>query len=142
MERVLADIDANHGNCGVECLGHSVLLGFGAPSQHSVAGSAGARPVHPINGHAWAPYGRLQTQSSDFDGTRRQLSNQCRRTPITLRVRAVPAVPTMPRSLIRSKLRIVGSPSRTIVARSRSWVATSSLSLSRSTVSSCRDWSG
>jgi hypothetical protein len=38
MERVLADIDANHGNCGVECLRHSVLLVFGAPSQHSIAG--------------------------------------------------------------------------------------------------------
>jgi len=32
--RVLADIDANHGNRGVECLRHSVLLG--APSQHSI----------------------------------------------------------------------------------------------------------
>src|SRR3984893_1721960 len=33
VERVLADIDANHGNCSVECLGHGVLLVFGAPCQ-------------------------------------------------------------------------------------------------------------
>jgi hypothetical protein len=33
VERVLADIDANHGDCSVECLGHGVLLVLGAPSQ-------------------------------------------------------------------------------------------------------------
>jgi len=26
VERVLADIDTNHGNCSVLCLGHGVLL--------------------------------------------------------------------------------------------------------------------
>jgi len=26
VERVLADIDTNHGNCSVQCLGHGVLL--------------------------------------------------------------------------------------------------------------------
>jgi hypothetical protein len=31
VERVLADIDANHGDRGTECLGHGVLLVFGAP---------------------------------------------------------------------------------------------------------------
>ena len=39
-----------HGNCSVQCLGHGVLLVFGAPSQHPIAGGAGARPGHPING--------------------------------------------------------------------------------------------
>src|SRR5207247_2000468 len=29
VERVLADIDANHGDCSVECLGHGVLLVLG-----------------------------------------------------------------------------------------------------------------
>jgi hypothetical protein len=52
MERVLADIDANHGNCGVECLRHSVLLVFGAPfpSILLLVGT-GARPDHPISRH-------------------------------------------------------------------------------------------
>jgi hypothetical protein len=33
VERVLANIDANHGDCSVRYLGHGVLLVFGAPSQ-------------------------------------------------------------------------------------------------------------
>ena len=33
VERVLADIDANHSDCSVECLKHGVLLVFVAPSQ-------------------------------------------------------------------------------------------------------------
>jgi hypothetical protein len=33
VERVLADIDANRGDFGFECLGHGVLLVFGAPCQ-------------------------------------------------------------------------------------------------------------
>lgn len=36
VERVLADIDADHGDCALELLGHGVLLVFGAPSQHSM----------------------------------------------------------------------------------------------------------
>jgi len=48
VERVLADIDANHGDCNVECLGHGVLLAFGAPSQHLmlVGGRSTAGPFH------------------------------------------------------------------------------------------------
>src|SRR6202035_3271899 len=49
MERVLADIDADHGDCALQLLGHGVLLVFGAPSQHPIAGGAGARPDHPIS---------------------------------------------------------------------------------------------
>jgi hypothetical protein len=33
VERVLADIDADHGDCGIGCLRHGVLLVFGAPCQ-------------------------------------------------------------------------------------------------------------
>src|SRR6202023_2530921 len=33
VERVLADIDADHGDRGIGCLRHSVLLVFGAPCQ-------------------------------------------------------------------------------------------------------------
>jgi hypothetical protein len=33
MKRVLADIDADYGDCAVELLGHGLLLVFGAPSQ-------------------------------------------------------------------------------------------------------------
>src|SRR5208282_1616884 len=36
MERVLADIDANHGDCGIEILRHGVLLVFSAPGQHEM----------------------------------------------------------------------------------------------------------
>ena len=48
VERVLADIDANHGDCSVECLGHGVLLVFGAPSQllTLVGGRSTAGPFH------------------------------------------------------------------------------------------------
>src|ERR1700730_13102808 len=55
-KRVLADIDADHGDCALQLLGHGVLLVFGAPSQHPIAGGAGARPDHPITGHC-APQG-------------------------------------------------------------------------------------
>ena len=48
VERVLPDIDADHGDCALELLGHGVLLVFDAPSQHPIAGGAGARPDHPI----------------------------------------------------------------------------------------------
>src|SRR5260221_13941124 len=33
VERVLADIDADHGDPGIGCLRHGVLLVFGAPCQ-------------------------------------------------------------------------------------------------------------
>jgi hypothetical protein len=33
VERVLADIDADHGDSGIGCLRHGVLLVFGAPCQ-------------------------------------------------------------------------------------------------------------
>jgi hypothetical protein len=33
VERVLADIDADHGDHGIGCLRHGVLLVFGAPCQ-------------------------------------------------------------------------------------------------------------
>jgi hypothetical protein len=38
------DIDANHGDSNVECLGHGVLLVLGAPSQLLTLVGAGARP--------------------------------------------------------------------------------------------------
>jgi hypothetical protein len=34
--RVLADIEAGYGDCGVEFLRHGVLLVFGAPCQHDL----------------------------------------------------------------------------------------------------------
>jgi hypothetical protein len=33
VERILADIDADHGDFGVEFLGYGLLLVFGAPRQ-------------------------------------------------------------------------------------------------------------
>src|SRR3954467_5510580 len=48
VERVLADIDANHGDGGVDCLRHGLLLVFGAPCQPLIAGGAGARRTIPL----------------------------------------------------------------------------------------------
>ena len=36
VERVLTDIDADYGDCGIELLRHGVLLVFGAPGQHEM----------------------------------------------------------------------------------------------------------
>jgi hypothetical protein len=46
VERILADIDANHGDFAVEFLGH-----WRAPVSSVLAGRAGARPDHPILGY-------------------------------------------------------------------------------------------
>src|SRR5229473_5065322 len=51
VERVLADIDANHGNRSVEFLRHGVLLALVAPMPALLPGGAGARPDHSITGH-------------------------------------------------------------------------------------------
>jgi hypothetical protein len=46
VERVLADIDANHGDCSVECLGHGVLLVLAAPFQRlTLAGQEHGRTI-------------------------------------------------------------------------------------------------
>jgi hypothetical protein len=46
VERVLADIDADHGDRGVELLRHGVLLVFGAPCQlTSLAGQEHGRTI-------------------------------------------------------------------------------------------------
>src|ERR1700682_689842 len=50
VERVLADIDADHGGRNVEFLRHGVLLVLSAPLPASRAGRARARPDHPISG--------------------------------------------------------------------------------------------
>ena len=51
VERVLTDISADYGNRALCCRSHWRALGFGAPGQ-LIAGGAGARPDHPITGHA------------------------------------------------------------------------------------------
>jgi hypothetical protein len=51
VKRVLANIDADDDDRGTQFLGYGVLLSFGAPGQHDLAGGAGARPDHPISGH-------------------------------------------------------------------------------------------
>ena len=46
MERVLADIDADYGDYTMSCLGHGVLLVFGAPRQlRSLAGQEHGRTI-------------------------------------------------------------------------------------------------
>ena len=36
VERVLTDINADYGDCGIELLRHGVLLVFGVPGQHEM----------------------------------------------------------------------------------------------------------
>ena len=50
VERVLADIDTNHGNCSVLCLGHGVLLVLTPLASSSLVEAEHGRH-HPINGH-------------------------------------------------------------------------------------------
>jgi hypothetical protein len=46
MERVLADIDADHGDCSIELPRHGVLLVFGAPCQlKTLAGQEHGRTI-------------------------------------------------------------------------------------------------
>jgi hypothetical protein len=45
VERVLADIDTNHGNFSVECLGHGVLLVFVPLASLSLAGREHGRTI-------------------------------------------------------------------------------------------------
>jgi hypothetical protein len=46
MERVLADIDTDYGDCVTNCLRHGVLLVFGAPCQlRSLAGQEHGRTI-------------------------------------------------------------------------------------------------
>jgi hypothetical protein len=47
VERVFTDINADHGNCAIEILGHGVLLVFGAPCQiRHWRGRSTAGPSH------------------------------------------------------------------------------------------------
>src|SRR6185295_7646087 len=50
VERVLADIDADHGDHTVKFLSHGVLLSFDASCQLTCRQEVGARPDHPISG--------------------------------------------------------------------------------------------
>src|ERR1700736_3479617 len=53
VERVLADIDADHSDRGIGCLRHSVLLVFGAPCQlRLLAGQEHGRTI-PLADIAW-----------------------------------------------------------------------------------------
>ena len=45
VERVLADIDTNHGNCSVQCLGHGVLLILAPLASLSLAGREHGRTI-------------------------------------------------------------------------------------------------
>src|SRR5262249_23229312 len=62
VERVLADIDADHGDCAVEFLRHGVLLLLWCPrGQLRLLAGAGARPDHPISrvDEQWRLRGKL-----------------------------------------------------------------------------------
>src|SRR5260370_290937 len=70
VERVLADIDADHGDRGIGCLRHGVLLVFGAPCQlRLLAGQEHGRTI-PLTGIGGFPPtahdGRYATQLITF----------------------------------------------------------------------------
>ena len=66
VERVLADIDADYGNCSVECLRHGVLLVFGAPCQlQSLAGQEHGRTI-PLADVSRDGNTALKTSASSF----------------------------------------------------------------------------
>ena len=52
VERILADINANDGDCSVEFLRHSVLLVFGAPCQRNLRAGQEHGRDHSISGHS------------------------------------------------------------------------------------------
>jgi hypothetical protein len=49
VERILPDVDADHGGCGIGDLTWRSL--FCCPKPASITGGAGARPDHPVPGH-------------------------------------------------------------------------------------------
>jgi hypothetical protein len=50
VERVLTDINADYGDCGIELLRHGVLLVFGAPDQlKTLAGQEHGRTIPLAN---------------------------------------------------------------------------------------------
>ena len=51
VERVLADIDADYGDGFLSCLGHGMLLVFGAPCQFLSLAAQEHGPDHPISRH-------------------------------------------------------------------------------------------
>jgi len=51
VERTLADIDADHGDCAAEFPGHGELLTFDAPCQFGFMAGLEHGPDHPILGH-------------------------------------------------------------------------------------------
>jgi hypothetical protein len=54
VKRVLADIDADYGDCGFERVGHGVLLVFGAPCQlRSLAGQEHDRTIPLADISCW-----------------------------------------------------------------------------------------
>src|SRR5262249_24218116 len=58
--RVLADIDADHGDCAVEFRRHGCSLTLVPPGQLRLLAGAGARPDHPITGST-GPFPRPAT---------------------------------------------------------------------------------
>src|SRR5260221_13817881 len=64
VERVLADIDADHGDRGIGCLRHGVLLVFGAPCQLRLrAGQEHGRTIPLVEGSP------LSHAREDYDAT-------------------------------------------------------------------------
>jgi hypothetical protein len=63
VERILADIDTDHGDCAVEFLGHGVLLCLRCPLASLARWQGGARPDHPILGHWRTTANSIQNDS-------------------------------------------------------------------------------
>ena len=66
VERVLADIDADHGDRGIGCLRHGVLLVVGAPCQLRLLAGQEHGQTNPINRH-WETMVSLPSRSSTLN---------------------------------------------------------------------------
>src|SRR5207248_10792100 len=68
VERVLANIDADYGDCSIEYLRHDVLLVFGAPCQLlSLAGQEHGRTIPLADLQACLLSGRYRVNSGHYD---------------------------------------------------------------------------
>ena len=75
MERVLTDINADYGDCGIEFLRHGVLLVFGAPGQlKMLAGQEHGRTI-PLTDITRGPLALPRSRIHGISGAKRERVN-------------------------------------------------------------------
>jgi hypothetical protein len=114
VERVLADIDADHGDRGIGCLRHGVLLVFGAPCQlRLLAGQEHGRTI-PLSDnkrrrnclvkkYLAMPVVGQSVHTCHAQIARRANLPQAARLSIPPNQRQIPAVPPRSRGALRDR---------------------------------------